>query len=107
MGVIWIKNSGILNIKIRLPPVKKETYSERLWLYELGKGKVSEICWLHGEEIFQEGENIPSGPCASSVVSPVQASQAAQEAEINARKAKNSVTSLLNLVNDLLEQLGE
>lgn len=36
-----------------------------------------------------------------------QASQAAQEAEINARKAKNSVTSLLGLINDLLEQLGE
>lgn len=38
---------------------------------------------------------------------PPQASQAAQEAEINARKAKNSVSSLLNLINNLLEQLGE
>lgn len=37
----------------------------------------------------------------------MQASQAAQEAEINARKAKNSVTSLLHLINDLLEQLGK
>lgn len=43
----------------------------------------------------------------SSVLFPVQASQAAQEAEINARKAKNSVTSLLHLINELLEQLGK
>lgn len=36
----------------------------------------------------------------------LQASQAAQEAEDNARKAKNSVNSLLIVINDLLDQLG-
>lgn len=45
--------------------------------------------------------------CLCLVLISMQASQAAQEAEINARKAKNSVTSLLSLINDLLEQLGE
>ncbi|XP_051697393.2 laminin subunit gamma-1 isoform X1 [Oryctolagus cuniculus] len=35
------------------------------------------------------------------------ASQAAQEAEINARKVKNSATSLLGIVSDLLQQLGQ
>lgn len=76
MNVIWIKSSNILNIKI-WPPAKKEkkesekeSLSERLWFYELGKGKASEICWLHGEKMFQEDANIPSGPCASSVVPP-------------------------------------
>lgn len=37
----------------------------------------------------------------------LQASQAAQEAEDNARKAKNSVNNLLAVINDLLDQLGK
>lgn len=62
-----------------------------------------------GEEVLQADESIRSGEVyhLSFPLYPPQASQAAQEAEINARKAKNSVSSLLNLINNLLEQLGE
>jgi hypothetical protein len=55
---------------------------------------------------FKEDESIYLELFISFALFLPQASQAAQEAEINARKAKNTVNSLLNLINGLLEQLG-
>lgn len=57
-------------------------------------------------EIFREDENMESEVVMLFTLS-LQASQAAQEAELNARKAKNSVSSLLGQLTDLLEQLGK
>ncbi|XP_033006958.1 laminin subunit gamma-1-like [Lacerta agilis] len=60
-----------------------------------------------GSNTLQEANDILSNLKAFEFIFLIpQASEAAQEAEANARKAKTSVSSLLSMINDLLEKLG-